>query len=218
MIASLALLAHLWLADSPRPADAPQGAYLEARTASVFAGACHYGSEYMTVGREAAVAWRIEAGAFGGVSLAGVDVVALIAADGNLAEPRAGRRSVVLVPEGLDAARREAALGWLAREHGALLGRIAEVRSAKLELVLDGDRFDLRAGETLRIAGASLPNRECCKMPYAVWYAPFDAAVSGAVVGEAEAFGWSDPVLERSFETARQNCVFRGRFGVPAEG
>ena len=34
------------------------GDYVEARTASVFAGACHYNGELVTTGRDAIMAWR----------------------------------------------------------------------------------------------------------------------------------------------------------------
>ena len=46
----------------------PAGTYVEARTASVFAGACHYNSELVTAGREALLALCLVvllAGSFG---------------------------------------------------------------------------------------------------------------------------------------------------------
>src|SRR5687768_13059871 len=73
------------------------GRYVEARTASVFAGPCHFNGEYTTQGREAVLALAFDAGTLNGVSLDGLTVVAAVSADANLAE-RGRRSSVVYVP------------------------------------------------------------------------------------------------------------------------
>ena len=39
-----------------------QGEYLEARSVSVYVGACHYGAEYVEGGREATLVWNIHQG------------------------------------------------------------------------------------------------------------------------------------------------------------
>ena len=49
-----------------------RGEYVEVRTASVFAGACHYNGELTTAGRDALMAWNVKSGAWRGVDLAGV--------------------------------------------------------------------------------------------------------------------------------------------------
>jgi hypothetical protein len=36
-----------------------RGDYVEVRTASVFAGACHYNGEVVTTGRDAIMAWNV---------------------------------------------------------------------------------------------------------------------------------------------------------------
>ena len=71
------------LAVSPLTAGdkgAISGAYLEARTAEVFAGGCVMNSEAGTAGRHAVLAWKIDQGSFNGVALDGLSVVAAIAA------------------------------------------------------------------------------------------------------------------------------------------
>src|SRR5687767_11175075 len=39
-----------------------RGEYVEVRTASVFAGACHYNGEVVTTGRDALMAWNVTSG------------------------------------------------------------------------------------------------------------------------------------------------------------
>ena len=46
-------------------APAVTGDYIEARSCNVYAGPCHFGSEYTTAGREAVMAWRVQRGASG---------------------------------------------------------------------------------------------------------------------------------------------------------
>ena len=53
-----------------------KGAYVEARTAEVFAGGCVINGEAATTGREALMAWKVDRGSFEGVSLNGLAVVA----------------------------------------------------------------------------------------------------------------------------------------------
>ena len=60
------------------------GEYIEARTAEVFAGGCIMNSEAETMGRQAVLAWRITSGAFNGVPLDGLTVIAAVAGDRNL--------------------------------------------------------------------------------------------------------------------------------------
>src|SRR5215210_2467387 len=76
-----------------------KGDYVEARTASVFAGACHYNGELTTTGRDALMAWRVEEGSWNGVDLAGVRAMAVVSADANLSEARAARRSELIIEQ-----------------------------------------------------------------------------------------------------------------------
>ena len=85
-------------------ADQPIGGrYVEARTASVFAGACHHNSELVTAGREQVLAWIIEAGAVDGVQLAGVGVVAAVGCAENLEVATAPRKSVAVAQRSINA-------------------------------------------------------------------------------------------------------------------
>src|SRR5438552_7381112 len=74
-----------------------QGDYVEARTASVFAGACHYNGEVVTTGHDAIAAWSFSSGAWDGVDLSGVRALAAITSDGNLGQANASRKTVLVV-------------------------------------------------------------------------------------------------------------------------
>src|SRR5438132_13368473 len=70
-----------------------RGDYVEVRTASVFAGACHYNGEITTTGRDALMAWNVTSGKWSGVDLAGVRAVAIVTSEVNLSDLDTPRRS-----------------------------------------------------------------------------------------------------------------------------
>src|SRR5258708_27417744 len=74
-----------------------KGDYVEAPTASVFAGACHYNGEVTTTGREALMVWNVTSGKWKGVDLVGVRAIASASADVNLSHEQAGRRAELIV-------------------------------------------------------------------------------------------------------------------------
>src|SRR5215467_14990797 len=74
-----------------------RGDYLEVRTASVFAGACHYNGEVTTTGRDAMMAWNVTSGKWQGVDLSGVRAMAIISADANLADKDAARKTELVI-------------------------------------------------------------------------------------------------------------------------
>src|SRR6266851_8826683 len=74
-----------------------KGDYVEVRTASVFAGACHFNGEVTTTGREALMAWSITSGKWKGVDLTGLRAIASVSADDNLSNSQARRRAEVIV-------------------------------------------------------------------------------------------------------------------------
>src|SRR5205809_7746287 len=74
-----------------------RGDYVEVRTASVFAGACHYNGEVTTTGRDALMAWNVTAGKWNGVDLTGVRAVAIVTSEVNLSDNDASRRSEIII-------------------------------------------------------------------------------------------------------------------------
>src|SRR5229473_3024740 len=74
-----------------------RGDYVEVRTASVFAGACHYNAEVTTTGRDALMAWNVTSGSWNGIDLAGVRAMAIVTSDVNLSDRDAARRSEIII-------------------------------------------------------------------------------------------------------------------------
>src|SRR5436305_6383033 len=87
-----------------------QGDYVEVRTASVFAGACHYNGEVTTTGRDALMAWNVTSGKWDGVDLGGVRSVAIVTSEVNLSDSDAPRRSEIIIDAGASASQTRAML------------------------------------------------------------------------------------------------------------
>ena len=125
--------------------DAVKGDYVEVRTASVFAGACHYNGELTTSGRDALIAWNVKSGKWQGVGLAGVRAVAIIKATENLADINAAREAEIIIGEDASDAQSRAMLNALRTRYANSLGKIIEVRRGPLSFEHEGKAYSVRA-------------------------------------------------------------------------
>jgi hypothetical protein len=191
--------------------DGVRGDYVEARTASVFAGACHYNGELTTAGREAVLAWNVTAGSWGGVPLAGVRAVAVVAGEANLADTLAPRRTVLVV----DATATEAQASAMARAvegtYAATLGRVVEVRRAPVGFKREGKSYSVSAPGLAALSVEAMPDDLCCRMPQMVWYAPL-VPVEGRKVGYTRSASYAGGAAGDAWQRSGENSAFYGSF------
>ena len=188
------------------------GDYVEARSASVYAGACHYNGELTTAGREAVLAWKVRQGAVDGVRVDGLGVVAVVAGADNLADARVSRRSVLYVDAAASAAQRDALVGWLKAKAGPALGSVAAVKSAPVRFTSDPRSISVAAGDAARLSATRYPCKHCV-MPAQTWYAPF-AKVEDAMVAQGVATGFKDATLGVSWSQETSDNVLVGTFSL----
>ncbi len=209
---ALLSLACLSAARSPAPTPvvttAITGDYVEARTASVFAGACHYNAERVTTGRDAVLAWHVASGQWKGTDLAGVSAVAAVSCDDNLAEVAAVRRSELTV-DGTPA-QMAAFADLLRSKESAQLGPVMAVRRLPVSFQKDGKAYHVKtAGAELSVQ--PMPNDACCSQPSNVWYAPL-VPLSHRKVGYAERAAYTAGVIGDRWEQSGENDAFYGAF------
>jgi len=198
--------------DPPPPGDiGVKGRFVELRSASVFAGACHFNSEVDHQGRRALIGWSIDSGSWNGVPLGGLSVVAAIGSDVNLS--REGERTSILwIDDRASDAQRQAVVSWLATHHGEVLGgRPGAERSARIGLSITADGFALDVPGFARAEGASLGDRACCSMPENVWYEPMGGSVD-VVVGQATICRFEGTETIDAWTHQDQNNAFVGHF------
>ena len=190
-----------------------RGDYVEVRTASVFAGACHYNGELTTSGRDALMAWNVTSGQWRGVDLAGVRTVAIVTADANLAETNAARRSEIVIDGAASDAQSRAMLQALKSRYASSLGQIISVRRAALSFEHQGKLYSVRADGSASINVEAMPDDLCCKMPQLVWYSPLVPLESRKVGYTTKAVSAGSGVGE-PWQTSGENSAFYGSFAL----
>ena len=189
-----------------------RGDYVEVRTASVFAGACHYNGEVTTTGRDAMMAWNVTSGKWQDVDLTGVRVIAIVSSDSNLSDKDAARQSEIIIDSGATRTQSLAMMNALKEKYAASLGRIISIRNAPITFVRSGRTFAVATDEAaINVEG--MPNDLCCKMPNLVWYTPL-VGLENRKVGYTTNARYNGKVVSDSWERAGENSAFYGSFAL----
>ena len=186
------------------------GDYVEVRTASVFAGACHYNGEVTTTGRDALMAWNVTSGSWDGVDLKGMRAIAVVSADDNLSNAQALRRSELIIDKGASHAQAVAMLSALKNRYAETLGEIMSVRSAPIEFKHNGKTYEVSSSEAA-INVEAMPNDLCCRMPNLIWYSPL-VPVGQRKVGYTIKALYAGHTVGDTWQRAGENSAFYGSF------
>ncbi len=188
-----------------------QGKYIEARSASVYVGACHYGSEYVEGGKEATLVWNISKGIWHDVQLDGLTVVAVVSAKGNLAIDTKTRKSVVYVDSKATPEQHAAISNMLSTKQVDVLGTVVTMQTAPIEFTKDGTKYDVSVGKVLQLS-ANRYTCEHCTQPHQIWYEPL-IEVQNPIVGKSEIYRYKDTHLPVNWQQGEAtNNVFVGSF------
>jgi len=197
---------------APSPKTAPiAGDYVEARTASVFAGACHYNGELVTTGQDAVAAWSFSSGAWHGVDLAGVRAVAAIGSDSNLGQEHAARKTALVVDSGASEAQAQAVASLLKEKCRDGLGQIVSVRRADVSFSHVASAYTVKAPGFANMSVQPMPNNECCAQPTLVWYSPL-APVDHRKVGFTQNATYAGGTVSDAWQREGENSAFYGNF------
>lgn len=212
-IMALALLGSTALA---APEDATlhnslKGDYIEARTASVFAGACHYNGEVMSTGREAEMVWHIQEGTWNGVSLSGLSAIAAVASNANLQEETAARRSLLYIDARATEAQAAALTAALKERYGKAFGTVVAIKRAPIVFDKNAESYHVTAAGVTELSVDAMPNHACCKQPNMVCYKPL-IDLSDRKVGFTHTSGIQDETLGVTWQKSNANTAFYGVF------
>ena len=190
-----------------------QGEYIEARSASVYVGACHFGAEYVEGGREATAVWNIHEGNWNGISLDGLTVVAVISAKDNLAIDSETRKSVLYVDVNTTSAQRAALKDMLTTKRSDVLGEVVVTETAAVKFTKDGTKYNVTVGKVLTLSANRYPCANCTQ-PHQIWYKPL-ATIQNAIVGKSEIYRYKDSHLPVTWQqSGTANNVFVGTFSM----
>lgn len=134
-------MAYVFLLPLMLAADASgstvRGQYLEARTCDVFAGACFANADTGLTGKNAVLAWKIEAGSVAGTKLDGLGVLAVISTAETLGlKQSVAGRAVVFVDEKATPAQRNALVQFVQKQAGGLVDEVVAIRSSPINLTI----------------------------------------------------------------------------------
>jgi len=189
-----------------------RGDYVEVRTASVFAGACHYNSEVVTTGRDAMMAWNVTSGKWQGVDLTGVRVMAVVSADANLGESNAARQSEIIIDSQASRTQALAIVNALKENYAASLGKVVAVHSALITFERSGRTYAVVTSDAA-INVEAMPNDLCCRMPNLVWYTPL-VGLENRKVGYTSKALYSGRVVGEPWSRSGENSAFYGTFSL----
>jgi Protein of unknown function (DUF1326) len=189
-----------------------RGDYVEVRTASVFAGACHYNGEVTTTGRDAMMAWNVTSGSWQGVDLTGVRAMAIISSAANLSDTNAARQAEIVIDKAASRSQSLAMLNALKEKYAASLGKIVSVRNAAISFVREGRTYAVAADDAA-INVEAMPNDLCCKMPNLVWYTPL-VGLENRKVGYTSKALYSGNAVSEPWSRSGENSAFYGSFAL----
>ena len=163
--------------------------------------------------------WSVRHGDWKGVNLAGLSVVAVIAANGTLGDlnchPRSAR--AVLIVDAKADAKQQAALGDLARTYaGCLIKEVAAVKTAPMEVALksecaSGSCARVNAGDLVEISTRCLGGKDHLCGNEEAFYPPL-TEIQGAQPAFTELASYQGGGLGLTWQMAEKRSAYLGTF------
>lgn len=220
---TLAALVTFAVASAPAPAKAPppaalSGHYLEVRSCDVFTGACVANSEMGLSGKEGMLVWSALRGAWRGVSLDGLSVLAVVRTEATLGdvrhEPRAGR-AVLIVDERASGDQRQALTEFVRDAAGPLVQDVLAIRPARMEISLgqcsSGSCARVKAGDLVEISTRCLGGKDHLCGNEENFYPPL-TRVHAAFSAYTELAAYRGRDLDATWELAGRRSAYLGTF------
>jgi hypothetical protein len=194
------------------------GDYLEVRTCDIYTGPCFANAEMGLTGKEGILVWSVRQGAWNGVALDGLKLVAVVRADDTLGDqryhPRAGR-AVLIVDNAATRAQHAALVDFARRQAGTLLRDVAEVRSASIEAnfatCARAGCSRVKAGDLVEISTRCLGGQDHLCGNEELYYPPL-TQVQGAYPAVTEVASYKGGALNLTWEAVGQRSAYLAAF------
>jgi len=134
-VALAMLIAVSVQADEATPKPAITGQYVEARNCDVWTGPCFANADFNLGGKNAVMAWSVDTGSMNGVSLDGLNVVAVISAANTLGlDQNSPGKAVLIVDERATSQQRDALIALVRKQAGDLVKNVVATQTAKVHM------------------------------------------------------------------------------------
>ena len=204
------------------PADAHSSAisgdYAEFRTADVYTGPCFANGEVGLTGDEAVLAWHVTTGAWEGVQLDGLSVLAVVRASATLGSPYSNplpARAVMIVDARATAEQRAALVHFAQAQAGPLVSTVVAVETSPIHFEMGTEHGVVSVeANTVRISTRSIaPNDEICHNEE-VFYQPLASHLTHAMPAVTLEGSYSGNHLGKTWHDAGRRGAFVGHFAA----
>lgn len=199
------------------------GNYLEVRSCDVYTGSCFANSEMGLTGKEATLVWSVQEGAWNGVELNGLNVMAVIKADGTLGNLKYNPRSsdAVLIVDSKASPIQKAALADFARAMSkGLISKVVEVQSVPVTVKFGGCKdagcSSVKAGNLVEIATSCLGGKHDVCGNEETFYPPL-SPVNQAYPVLTDLATFTGAGLDVTWQIAGKRSAFLGSFSTPSK-
>ena len=199
------------------------GEYLESRTADVYTGPCIANSEVNQTGQLAILAWHVENGAFEGVPLDGLSIVAVVRANNTLGDPYTNplpAKADFLVDQNADAMQRAALVRFAQSQTGGLLNDVVGISAVPISLQMGETHgmATLQAGNVVHIATRAIEMMDMICHNEEVFYPPLAGNLTHAMPALETDSRYDGKDLGITWSDSGRRSAFVGMFaesGVP---
>jgi hypothetical protein len=210
------LLLPALLAPVALPTPDVRGQYVEARTCDVYTGACFANADTGLIGKHAVLAWKVDAGCFGGATLDGLGVVAVVEARETLGlKQTVPGKAILIVDERATRAQRDALVALAKAQAGDLFAEVLAVRTAPFDLTIcpcDKDSCAVLNAGAVRLSTRCLDtdHDKACGNEETM-YPPLARGVSARAALAVE-HCFRDDALNQSWKDVNRRGAFVGSF------
>lgn len=214
------ILAAALLAAIPSIAKAGQvaisGDYAEFRNADVYTGPCFANSEMNLTGDNAVLAWHVRDGAWSGVPLNDLSVIAVVRASGTLGDPYTNplpAKTVFMVDARANDSQRAALIQFAQAQTTGLLDDVVAVHSEPILFSIAQHGFTtVQAGNLVHLATRTLKSTDEICHNEAVYYPPLASHLAHSMPVVAESSSYNGNNLGVTWNDSGRRSSFVGDF------
>jgi len=216
MAAALVIALPTFVRAGQSASNAISGDYAEFRNADVYTGPCFANSEMNLAGDNAVLAWHVRDGAWSGVPLTDLSVIAVVRASGTLGDPYASplpAKTVFMVDARANNAQRSALIQFAQAQASGLLNDVVAVQVQPISFSIAQHGYTtVQAGNLVHLATRTLRTTDKLCHNEEVYYPPLAAHLEHSMPVVAEASSYSGGNLGVTWNDSGRRSSFVGTF------
>lgn len=210
--AAALLLAIPSMSMAAQNATGISGDYAEFRNADVYTGPCFANSEANLTGEEAVMAWHVREGAWAGVPLENLSVIAVVRASATLGDPYTNplpAKTVFIVDQRANSAQRAALVQFAQAQGAGLLNDAIATQAQPISFAIASHGWTtVQAGNLVRLSTRTINGGDMICHNEEVYYPPLAAHLvhsmpvvetASSYTGNSLGVTWNDSGRRSSF-------------------